>query len=125
MGKSLGENSESQEEKGKLLVVDEVIENGNGWVVGGGVFWGYEVGNSPLKMFGMCVVHPTWHMTMLLGHLTEKQGSAACLPPEHMLRSLSESTAWGIPTCRAVEKHNRQCVTEVQNHGPASSYTFD
>lgn len=64
-----------------------------------GVLWGCEVGNSPLEMFGTSVVHPTRHMAMFLGHMMEKQGSAACLPPEHMLRPLSRSTARGLP-CR-------------------------
>lgn len=92
-------------------------EVGDDWG-GRGLFWGCEVGNNPLKMFGMSAVHPTRHMAMFLGHLMENQGSAACLPPEHMLRPLSESTARGLPPCRAVEKHNRQCVIAVQNHGP-------
>lgn len=93
-------------------------------VCGGGgcwgeVLWGCEVGNSPLEMFGMSVVHPTRHMAMFLGHLTEKQGSAACLPPEHMLRPLSGSTARDLSTCRTVEKYNRQCVIAVQHHVPS------
>lgn len=69
-----------------------------GWGGEREVLWGCEVGNSPLKMFGMSAVHPTRHMAMFLGHLTEKQGTAACLPPEHMLRPLSESTARSLPT---------------------------
>lgn len=121
-----GENRESQAEKGKIvrmIVVHEKMWGGllewQGVVLG---LWSWE---QPTQNVWYVCCAPTRHMTMLLGHLTEKQGSAACLPPEHMLRPLSEPAARGLRTCRAVKKHNRQCVTEVQNHGLISSYTFE
>lgn len=112
--REFGEKTLRDRQKKGILVrmreLDEETENGKQGGGGSrGLIWGCEVGNSPFEMFGMSVVHPTRHMAMFLDHLTEKQGSVACLPPKH------KSTTRGS----TVEKHNRQCVIAVKHHGLA------